>query len=131
MIENVANGITNKQKGNTKMRNTNTKNTIAQNTIGNSFAKKYWMLVFLAMPMLAFAADTGFKTGLQQILGIGMMVGFATCVFFILEGVYQYRQGGNWGKDLVGLAYAAGATVLVSALYAAFGMSGASLTPSF
>ena len=126
MIEKVANGITNKQKGNTQMKNTNSKNTI-----GNSFAKKYWTLVFLAIPMLVFADGSGFKTGLQQILGIGMMVGFATCVFFILEGVYQYRQGGNWGKDLVGLAYAAGATVLVSALYAAFGMGGASLTPSF
>ena len=122
----VANDKNNEQKGSTQMTNTKVKTALE-----TSFAKKYWTLVFLAMPMLAFAADTGFKTGLQQILGIGMMVGFATCVFFILEGVYQYRQGGNWGKDLVGLAYAAGATVLVSALYAAFGMSGASLTPSF
>ena len=117
---------TNEQKGNIKMRNSDKKMTI-----GNSFAKKYWMLVFLAMPLLAFADNSGVRSGLQQILGIGMMVGFATCVFFILEGVYMYRQGGNWGKDLVGLAYAAGATVLVSALYAAFGMGGASLTPSF
>ena len=125
----ISNDTKNTQKGNSQMRNASNKNELGK--LGNMFAKKYWTVVFLAMPMLAFADASGFKTGLSQILGIGMMVGFATCVFFILEGVYMYRQGGNWGKDLVGLAYAAGATVLVSALYAAFGMGGASLTPSF
>lgn len=102
-----------------------------KNSTNNSFAKKYWTFALWLMPMLAFADVSGFRTGLQQILGIGMLVGFVVCVFFIVEGVYQYRQGGNWGKDLIGLLIAAGSIALVSAMYAAFGMSNASLTPSF
>jgi len=98
----------------------------------NGIARKYWSMVFLLAPVLTAHADTsGFKTGLQTALGVGAFIAFASCVFFIFEGIYQYRQGGNYGKDIVGLIISAGAFAIVSALFSAFSLSGASLTPSF
>lgn len=97
-----------------------------------TFVKKYWCVAVFLAPFLTAHADTsGFKTGLQAALGVGAFLAFASCVFFIFEGIYQYRQGGNYGKDIVGLIVSAGAFAIVSALFSAFSLSGASLTPSF
>ena len=97
----------------------------------NGFARKYWTFVMWLMPMIAYCDSASFKSGLQAVLGIVLLIAFCLCVFFLIEGVYQYRQGGNFGKDIIGVAITAGALALVGALFAAFGMSSAELTPTW
>lgn len=115
------------------MKNEN-KNCLKEKMIAegfNSFAKKYWTFVMWMMPMIAYCNSSTFRTGLQAVLGVVLLLAFCMCVFFLIEGVYQYRQGGNFGKDIIGVAITAGALALVGALFAAFGMGSAELTPSF
>jgi len=99
------------------------------NIVRNSFAKKYWTLVLFLTPMLAFADD--FKTGVQKALGVGIIICFIGCVFFVAEGIIMWRQGGNYGRDIIGLIVAASCLAIVTALFTAFGLSGAAVTPTF
>lgn len=90
--------------------------------IRRNFGKWYWSLVFLFLPgILSAAAD--FKTGLSKGLGVGVLLSFCMCVFFLIEGIWNYRNGGNYGKDIIGLIVSAGAFALVTMLFTAFGLS--------
>ena len=97
--------------------------------IRRNFGKWYWSLVFLFLPgILSAAAD--FKTGLSKGLGVGVLLSFCMCVFFLIEGIWNYRNGGNYGKDIIGLIVSAGAFALVTMLFTAFGLSGAAVDPT-
>lgn len=98
--------------------------------VGNSFAKRYWTIALCSIAGSLFA-DSNFSSALGKALGIGVLIAFVSCVFFILDGIWKYRQGASYNADIVGLIVSAGAVAIVGVLFAAFGMSGAAITPSF
>ena len=97
----------------------------------NLWAKKYWTLSLLGLCGSVLADSSSFRTGLSTALGVGVGLAFLSCCFFVLDGVWKYRRGESYGPDLIGLIVSASAMALVGALFAAFGMSGAAVTPTF
>ena len=95
------------------------------------FAKWYWSGLLLLLPELAQAASANFKTGLGYALGIGALLDFGFCVFFVIEGIYNFRTGGNYGKDIIGLIVCAGAFAIVGVFFSAFGLGSAVVDPTF
>ena len=93
-------------------------------------AKWYWGAIAFLLPQLSHAA-TDFKTGLSYALGIAAGIGFVSCCWFIIEGVYNYRRGGEYGKDIIAVIVCAGAIALCGAIYAAFGLGSAVIEPTF
>lgn len=97
----------------------------------NPWAKNYWTLALTGVCGSVFADSSSFRTGLATALGVGVGIAFVSCCFFVLDGVWKYRRGESYGPDLIGLIVSAAAMALVTALFAAFGMSGAAVTPTF
>ena len=97
----------------------------------NPWAKNYWTLALTGVYASVFADSSSFRTGLATALGVGVGIAFVSCCFFVLDGVWKYRRGESYGPDLIGLIVSAAAMALVTALFAAFGMSGAAVTPTF
>lgn len=96
----------------------------------NPLAKKYWTLVLWGL-YGTIQADSSFRAGLSTALGVGVGLAFLSCCFFVLDGVWKYRRGESYGPDLIGLIVSASAMALVGALFAAFGISGAAVSPTF
>ena len=97
----------------------------------NPWAKIYWTLALTNVCGAVLADSSSFKTGLATALGVGVGIAFVSCCFFVLDGVWKYRRGESYGPDLIGLFVSASAMAIVGALFAAFGMSGAAVTPTF
>ena len=97
----------------------------------NPWAKNYWILALTGVCGSVLADSSSFKTGLATALGVGVGIAFVSCCFFVLDGVWKYRRGESYGPDLIGLIVSAAAMALVTALFAAFGMGGAAVTPTF
>lgn len=95
------------------------------------WAKKYWTLALTSVCGSVLADNSSFRSGLATALGVGVGLAFVSCCFFVLDGVWKYRRGESYGPDLIGLIVSAAAMALVTALFAAFGMSGAAVTPTF
>ena len=96
----------------------------------NHWAKKYWTLGLMGL-CGSVLADSSFRNGLSTALGVGVGLAFLSCCFFVLDGVWKYRRGESYGPDLIGLIVSASAMALVGALFAAFGISGAAVSPTF
>ena len=97
----------------------------------NPFAKKFWTLNLIGICGACLADSSSFRTGVSTALGVGVVLAFVSCCFFVLDGVWKYRRGESYGPDLIGLIVSASAMALVTALFTAFGMGGAASTPSF
>ncbi len=97
----------------------------------NLWAKKYWTLGLMGLCGSVLADSSAFRTGLGMALGVGVGLAFLSCCFFVLDGVWKYRRGESYGPDLIGLIVSASAMALVGALFAAFGIGGATVSPSF
>jgi hypothetical protein len=72
-----------------------------------------------------------FKDGLCKLMGLGAVLSFFLCVFFSVEGIIHWRQGGNFVRDIVGVIITAGAIAICTYIFVAFGLSSATLTPQF
>ena len=97
----------------------------------NLFAKKYWTAGLLGICGQVFADTSSFRTGMAVALGVGVGLAFVSCCFFVYDGIWKYRHGESFGPDLIGLLVSASGMALVGALFAAFGMGGATITPTF
>jgi len=70
------------------------------------------------------------KTGLGIALGIVMAIAFIYGVLLIIGGVSKLRDGDATGKmGIVAGVVLAAAVAIMTALYAAFGLSGSTITP--
>jgi hypothetical protein len=75
---------------------------------------------------------TDLKTGFNEGLGIMFMFGFMWGVIKIWSGANAISKGDPDGKaGIVAGIIIAGAAAIMGALFAIFGLSGGSLTPSF
>ena len=84
-----------------------------------------------ASPVLAQVAPD-LKTGVQSALGIMFLFGFIWGVVNIWGGAQKLRHGDTDGKmGIVSGIIIAGASAIMTALFAIFGLSGGSLTPQF
>jgi hypothetical protein len=92
--------------------------------------KKAYALVMLFSPMALFAA-TDFQTGMGKAMGIGAIVAFCGCVIFGIEGIFHWRNGNSYGKDIIGVVLCAAAFAIAGAIFAAFGLSDAVVDPQF
>ena len=97
----------------------------------NPWAKKFWTAGLFGICGSVLADTSTFRTGMATALGVGVGVAFVSCVFFVLDGIWKFRRGESYGPDLIGLIVSASAMALVGALFAAFGMGGAAISPSF
>ena len=91
--------------------------------------KIYIVLLFFAPFSLMAATD--FKQALGRVMGFGAIIAFCLCVFFSYEGIMHWRQGGNFGRDIIGVVLTAGAIAICTYIFVAFGMGDAALTPQF
>ncbi len=90
--------------------------------------KLYGVALFFA-PLSLMAGD--YKSGLCKMMGLGIIFGFFLCVFFSIEGIIQWKQGGSYVKDIIGIIATAGALAICTYIFIAFGLSDATLEPAF
>ena len=82
--------------------------------------------------MLAEAGSGGLKQGLGYALGVLIMIGFVWGTVKVMGGADRISKGDPDGKmAIIGGLMIAAAPQIMGALYAAFGYSGGTITPSF
>jgi len=98
----------------------------------NKFLKNMYVLGFLLLCNIASAADaSNFKSGFASLMGYVCILSFVACVVVFGFGVYHYINGDPISKYVMGVALCASSSVICGALFAAFGLSDAVLTPTF
>jgi hypothetical protein len=90
--------------------------------------KLYGAVLFFA-PFSLMADD--YKSGLCKMMGLGATFAFFLCVFFSIEGIIHWKQGGSFIKDIVGVIVTASAIAICTYVFIAFGLSDATLDPTF
>jgi drug/metabolite transporter (DMT)-like permease len=88
------------------------------------------MLFFAPLSLMA-ADNSKLKTGMSIIMGIGAIIAFVLCFYFFIAGILHHRNGGDFGKDIIGVVITAASGAICSAIFYAFGMGEAVLTPTF
>ncbi len=90
------------------------------------------MLCVLLTPYFASAAGLGtFRTGIGGALGLGALLAFLMCVYFVVEAIKHARAGQSFGNDIVVILITAGGFVITGYLFTVFGLSGAVVEPTF
>lgn len=88
------------------------------------------MISSIFPPFLAQAAANGFVNGLSKALGLIMLIGFVYGVIKIIGGAANYNRDPDGAKQsIVAGLLIAGAVAIMFALFAAFGVDVAGLTP--
>ena len=89
------------------------------------------MLFFAPMSLMAGNGTSLLKTGLSLFLGIGAIVAFALCFAFFIMGIIHNYNGRDFTKDIFGVVFCASSGAICSAIFYAFGLGEAVLTPTF
>ena len=98
--------------------------------MGKKFKQKLFGAMIFISPVSLMAA-TDFKVAFGKIMGFGAIVAFVLCGFFIYEGIMHWRQGGSFGKDIIGVVITAGSIAICGYIFTAFGMADAIIDPTF
>lgn len=87
----------------------------------------------IVMGQTSSSGSASFKTGCAYVGGVILMVAFMYAVIGIINGGRMISKGAHdEGKSaILGALVIAGAFAIVGAIFAAFGLSGAAITPSF
>lgn len=93
--------------------------------------KVVYFFVVMALSINNLCAATDFKDGVGKAMGFGAVVAFIGCFYFGIEGIIHWRQGGSFGRDIIGLILCAASLAICSALFTAFGMSDAIVEPQY
>jgi hypothetical protein len=97
------------------------------------FKRKIYGAVLFFAPMSLMAADgaSTLKTALSAVTGLCMIIAFCICLIYSVMGAVHLNNGGNFEKDILTVVFSAGALAICSAIFIAFGMGDAVLTPTF
>ena len=89
------------------------------------------VVLYLMISQPAWAASANFSTGIGKVLGVATWVAYAGCAFFMYELIMHWRNGGNFGRDIIGVLLCAGAGTICALIFGAFGLSSAVVDPTF
>jgi len=89
------------------------------------------VLFFAPMSLMAADGTSILRTALSAVTGLCMVIAFVICLIFSVMGAVHLNNGGNFEKDLITIIFSAGAFAICSAIFIAFGMGEAVLTPTF
>ena len=89
------------------------------------------MLFFAPMSLMAANGTSVLKTGLSLFLGLGAIIAFALCFVFFIMGIVHHYSGRDFTKDIFGVVFSASSGTICSAIFYAFGLGEAVLTPTF
>ena len=95
--------------------------------------QRFWVppLILLLLQVNAGAQTTNgdWNSGLQKTLGIILSLGFIAGCVMVMAGFLAAKRDENWKMTVVYGVGVAGASALMSVLFAAFGQGGAVVTP--
>ena len=92
-------------------------------------------LTWLLLQVNASAQTAGgagdFTTGIQKGLGLILLFGFAAGCVMVIAGFLNAKRDENWKMTVIYGIGVAGGVALMKALFNAFGMGGAAISPSW
>jgi hypothetical protein len=97
------------------------------------FKQRIYGAVLFFAPMSLMAADgtSVLKTALSAVTGLCVIISFCVCLIYSVMGAVHLNNGGNFEKDILTVVLSAGAFTICAAIFIAFGMGEAVLTPTF
>jgi hypothetical protein len=88
-------------------------------------------LFFAPMSLMAGDGTSVLKTALSAIVGLAVIVSFCVCLVYSVMGAVHINNGGNFERDFITVIFSAGAFAICGAIFYAFGLGEAVLTPTF
>ena len=96
--------------------------------------KKFKQKLYLAILFLApfsLMADDDVKTPVAKILGFLTTMAFASCIGFFIDGLWQWKSGGNYIRDIIIIVVIAASFIICKLIFTAFGLGEAVVNPTF
>jgi hypothetical protein len=90
-----------------------------------------WFLLQVNASAQAVGGTGDFTTGIQKGLGLILLFGFAAGCVMVIAGFLNAKRDENWKMTVIYGIGVAGGVALMKALFNAFGMGGAAISPSW
>jgi hypothetical protein len=94
------------------------------------FKQRFYMAVLFFAPF-SLLADDDVKTPVAKILGVLTILAFTSCIGFFLDGLWQWKSGGNYIRDIIIIVVIAASFIICKLIFTAFGLGEAVVNPSF
>ena len=88
----------------------------------------YMMLLFFA-PFSLMADEV--KEPVGEVLGFITKMAFVSCIGFFLDGLWQWKNGGNYIRDIIIIVVIAASFLICKLIFTAFGLGEAVVNPTF
>ena len=96
--------------------------------------KKFKQRLYMALLFFApfsLMADDDVKTPVAKILGVITTMAFLSCIGFFLDGLWQWKNGGNYIRDIIIIVVIAASFIICKLIFTAFGLGEAVVNPTF
>ncbi len=93
------------------------------------FKQRFYAVVLFFAPFSLMAND--FKTPVGKILGVLTIMAFFSCIGFFIDGLWQWKSGGNYIRDIIIITAIAATFIICKLIFTAFGLGEAVVNPTF
>ncbi len=93
------------------------------------FKQRFYVVSLFFTPFSLMAND--FKDPVGKILGVLTIMAFLSCVGFFIDGLWQWKSGGNYIRDIIIITAIAATFIICKLIFTAFGLGEAVVNPTF
>ncbi|MCK4983284.1 MAG: hypothetical protein KAS17_10195 [Victivallaceae bacterium] len=97
--------------------------------MNKKFKQRFYAVVLFFAPFSLMAGD--FKAPVGKILGFLTVMAFLSCIGFFIDGLWQWKSGGNYIRDIIIITAIAGTFIICKLIFTAFGLGEAVVNPTF
>ena len=97
--------------------------------MNKKFKRRCYAVVLFFAPFSLMANEV--KTPIAKILGVVTTMAFLSCFGFFIDGLWQWKNGGNYIRDIIIITVIAASFIICKLIFTAFGLGEAVVNPTF
>ena len=97
--------------------------------MNNKFKQRVYMVLLFFAPFSLMANEV--KEPIGEILGFISTMAFLSCIGLFIDGIWQWKNGGNYIRDIIIITVIAASFIICKLIFTAFGLGEAVVNPTF